>query len=286
MDLVPLWPWKKSEFHTESQGYPNMNIMTRSLMTNAAQSIVSMICQIMYLSSNHDQTTSSQEAQALFAANIAFTSIGVAIGMLSLFLKKGLLVRMEKERAEAANNVVTNGANGNNSSNNSNNSSSQELGQRYVDNPMLGSHASGQFPAVGAGAGSGAIGLAEALQSVESDNPIVQEIVRVLSLDARINEEKIARNGKVEELLQQVNSLKRQLNSYAASTTPRHHNQAASRSSTLDTSLELGEEDLEEEMNMGRQRPSHVGDGPRELRESQLDFSNVYGGGDDYESRL
>lgn len=183
VDLVPLWPWKASAFHTESQGYPNMNVMTRSLTANAVQSIVSMVCQIIYLSSTHDESTSSNQARALFAFNITFTSIGVTIGMLSLFLKKGILLRMEKERlADGERDRAVTGA---------------EKG--YTKNPMIG----------GGGTPNNS---SRSLETVQSDNPIVQEILKVLRVDARLEEEKASRIA----LEEQNSALKRQLNGYAA----------------------------------------------------------------------
>ena len=87
----------------------------------------------------------------------------------------------------------------------------------------------------------------------------MQEIIKVLNVDARLEEAKNDKARHVVDLEHQVHELKRQLNTYAAK---------ASRSSTLDSSLEMREATDEDEVEMGQPRPS----------EFEMSLEDVYAG--------
>lgn len=101
--LLQFMPWKKSTFYTESKGFPTMSTLQLTLSVKAIQTLVSVVCQIQYMSatSNLDNPTTGAQAIALFYMNIAVSLIGIAFGLLTLYMKQKLLQGIEeKEQRE------------------------------------------------------------------------------------------------------------------------------------------------------------------------------------------
>ena len=97
--MLQFMPWSQSRFYTESKGWPTLDLLTFCLKTKAAQTLVSVICQITFLiqESNLDDATMSAQAKALFYMNIVVSSGGAIFSLVLLMLKGGFLKQLEKE---------------------------------------------------------------------------------------------------------------------------------------------------------------------------------------------
>merc|ERR1711871_1466180 len=108
ISLVKMLPWKKSDFYTESKGFPSISLMQLCLGVKTLQTAVSVICQISYLVSNsnlNDPTTSPQ-AKALFGLNIAVSLTSFVMGMIMLLLKGSLMRSVKGKDTESSNKEI------------------------------------------------------------------------------------------------------------------------------------------------------------------------------------
>merc|ERR1711871_1302079 len=108
LTLLQMLPWKKSQFYTESQGFPSISLMQLCLGVKTMQSAVSVICQIAYLVSNsnlNDPTTSPQ-AKALFGLNIAVSLTSFVMGLVMLLLKGSLIRSVKGKDTESGNKEI------------------------------------------------------------------------------------------------------------------------------------------------------------------------------------
>jgi hypothetical protein len=94
-------PWKASLVYAESRGFPSLQLLRWCLGTDAVQATVSVLCQIIFLTSSsseggetNNDNTSAQE-KALFAMNITSAVLGSISGLLTLCLRDSLLSRLE-----------------------------------------------------------------------------------------------------------------------------------------------------------------------------------------------
>ena len=97
--IVQLLPWQESKFYEVSQGFPTYGVMQVSLATKSVQSVVSIICQLVYLieNSNVNDPTSTGQAKALFALSISTSLINVFMGLTLFALKESILQKVENE---------------------------------------------------------------------------------------------------------------------------------------------------------------------------------------------
>jgi hypothetical protein len=93
--MVQFLPWKASLVYTESQGFPSLQLLRWCLGTDAVQATVSVLCQIIFLTTSAGK--GETQAKALFAMNITFAVLGSVSGLLTLCLKDSLLSRLESE---------------------------------------------------------------------------------------------------------------------------------------------------------------------------------------------
>merc|ERR1711871_1452682 len=70
--IVQMMPWKDNDFFKKSTGFPMRSLMHLCLGVESVQSIVSMLCQIIFLCGYHDvnDPLMTAEAKALFGLNI------------------------------------------------------------------------------------------------------------------------------------------------------------------------------------------------------------------------
>jgi hypothetical protein len=124
--MMQFLPWKASRVYAESQGFPSLQLLRWCLGTDTVQATVSVMCQIIFLttSAGKEETNESGQAKALFAMNITFAVLGSVSGLLTLCLKDSLLSRLESEEdggdnknrgagrsaGEAKNGLVANGS--------------------------------------------------------------------------------------------------------------------------------------------------------------------------------
>merc|ERR1711871_647609 len=123
LTLLQMLPWKKSQFYTESQGFPSISLMQLCLGVKTMQSAVSVICQIAYLVSNsnlNDPTTSPQ-AKALFGLNIAVSLTSFVMGLVMLLLKGSLIRSVKGKDTESGNREIE-----------------MNMDMVYTDNPLQG----------------------------------------------------------------------------------------------------------------------------------------------------
>jgi hypothetical protein len=97
--MMQFLPWKASRVYAESQGFPSLQLLRWCLGTDTVQATVSVLCQIIFLttSAGKEETNESGQAKALFAMNITFAVLGSVSGLLTLCLKDSLLSRLETE---------------------------------------------------------------------------------------------------------------------------------------------------------------------------------------------
>jgi hypothetical protein len=89
--MVPFMPMRNSAFFVKSKGFSTMPMMQFCLVLKTAQSVVSVVCQIAYLSLSSDdlhRPTTSNQARALFIMSILTAFMGAVMGMILLCLKQ------------------------------------------------------------------------------------------------------------------------------------------------------------------------------------------------------
>jgi hypothetical protein len=99
--FVQFLPWKRSAFHSASQGFPSLLLMRLCMGLEALQSLVTVVCQLVYLSSSSaaSDPTASAQAKALFAMSVTSSLGGLLAGVLLMCLKSELLREVEESRA-------------------------------------------------------------------------------------------------------------------------------------------------------------------------------------------
>ena len=98
--LVQMMPWKSVDFYVESKGFPSMSMMRFCLGIETIQSIVSVICQIIYLLAYNDvnDPLMSVQARLLFGLNIFSSVMTVIISVVMLFFKQ-VLLKQERRKS-------------------------------------------------------------------------------------------------------------------------------------------------------------------------------------------
>lgn len=91
--MIQFMPFKRSQFHTESKGYPSVEILKFCLGVKTLQAMVSMVCQLIYVTqkSDIDSPTTNIQAKILFSLSIAFSLTSFVMGLVMFFLKGTLL---------------------------------------------------------------------------------------------------------------------------------------------------------------------------------------------------
>jgi hypothetical protein len=109
LSMLQFMPWKKSRFFTVSEGYPSMRFMKVCMGINMCQTIVSVICEISYIalySGSMGSTATSAQADILFAMNIIFGVVVVAMDLVIMCVRGEILSNLSIEtktmRADAA----------------------------------------------------------------------------------------------------------------------------------------------------------------------------------------
>jgi hypothetical protein len=102
--MLVFMPWQATRFFNESKGYPTLSLMKFCMRIKTTQSLVSAVCQIMYLivNANLNDPTTSPMAKFLFATNISVSIIGTTLGLVLLLMKQGLLSDVEEEGGKNA----------------------------------------------------------------------------------------------------------------------------------------------------------------------------------------
>ena len=85
--IVQMLPWKNVAFYKESNGFPTMSLMRVSLGVEAVQSMVSVLCQTIFLFMFNDinDPLMSTYAKILFGLNIFSSMMTVLISLVMLF---------------------------------------------------------------------------------------------------------------------------------------------------------------------------------------------------------
>ena len=98
--MLQFMPWRKSRFFVRSEGYPNMQLMLVCMTTKTVQSLVSVICEIMYVveSSNVDGPRSSATTQGLFYTNIIIGVVTICMEVMMLSMR-GEVLRLEERKS-------------------------------------------------------------------------------------------------------------------------------------------------------------------------------------------
>lgn len=91
--LVQMMPWNKSKFHSDSVGFPSAEVMRLIMSVKSVQTLVSVICQLVYLAGSHDvnDPTMSVEAQVLFGLSITFSLANLMLGLVMFCVRGSLL---------------------------------------------------------------------------------------------------------------------------------------------------------------------------------------------------
>jgi hypothetical protein len=98
--MVQFLPWKATHVYDESKGFPSLSLLRWCLGTDTLQATVSVLCQIIFLtstSSTEGEGNRTLQAKALFTMNITFAVMGFVAGILNLCLKDSLLAKLELE---------------------------------------------------------------------------------------------------------------------------------------------------------------------------------------------
>lgn len=98
LSMLTFLPWKESRFYRESYGMPSMEVMKFYLALTTLHSLISVCCEISYLSFfTYPSGINNDIANALFALNITMSVCGVFAGFLQYFLKNELLTSLQKD---------------------------------------------------------------------------------------------------------------------------------------------------------------------------------------------
>ena len=94
LTMVQFLPWRQGLYNIASKGFPTMGLLRFALGTKVAQAIVSVVCQLTFLtvdSGDLKGPTSSPQAKALFSMSIAFSILGLIMGILLLMVQRRFL---------------------------------------------------------------------------------------------------------------------------------------------------------------------------------------------------
>jgi hypothetical protein len=88
-------------FYKDSNGFPSMSMMKLCLGVETTQSIVSVICQLVFLVSYNDinDPMMSTQAKILFGLNIFTSMMTVIVSLVMLFMKQMLLKQQKRQSA-------------------------------------------------------------------------------------------------------------------------------------------------------------------------------------------
>jgi hypothetical protein len=164
--MVQFLPWKRSIFYTESKGFPTMGTLQLTLTVKTIQTLMSVICQIYYMTknSNLDNPTASPNAKGLFFANIFVSGLGVIFGVITLFMKQKLLQGLdEKNETEKEKRLSAR------------KSAMVELGAVYGDEEEDGVVIETDNPLYALGAGGDEDATSDTIPAVMTNNPLSQE---------------------------------------------------------------------------------------------------------------
>ena len=99
--MLQFMPYKKSRFYVISEGWPSMNMMKLCLAMRMVQTVVSVACELAYLSEEDDGGMNESES-ALLYMNIILGVLGAAYALLMLFMRRGILRNTEDAPVEDA----------------------------------------------------------------------------------------------------------------------------------------------------------------------------------------
>jgi hypothetical protein len=94
--LLQFLPWKESLIYAESKGFPTLSMMRWCLSAKVVQTVVSVVCQIAYLTNDKDVIVTTSQAKVLFALNITLAVVGATMGFMLLCLKEGMIHHLER----------------------------------------------------------------------------------------------------------------------------------------------------------------------------------------------
>ena len=99
--IVQMMSWKDNDFYKDSKGFPSMSMMKLCLGVKTTQSIVSVICQLVFLVSYNDinDPMMSTQAKILFGLNIFTSMMTVVVSLVMLFMKQMLLKQQKRQSA-------------------------------------------------------------------------------------------------------------------------------------------------------------------------------------------
>ena len=100
--MLQLMPWVDSEFYTESMGYPSLHLMLVCMVVKTSQSLVSVVCQGLFLWYNSDlnDPLMSFQAKILFGFSITLSGISLVMGVMTLLAKWSLLRDIHEKDAQ------------------------------------------------------------------------------------------------------------------------------------------------------------------------------------------
>jgi hypothetical protein len=100
--MLQLMPWLESTFYQESMGYPSLDLMLLCMVIKTAQSLVSVICQAIFIfeKSNLDDPLMTTQAKILFGMSIALSAAQLIMGLMMLLVKWSVLKKVDVEEAQ------------------------------------------------------------------------------------------------------------------------------------------------------------------------------------------
>jgi hypothetical protein len=100
--MLQLMPWLESTFYQESMGYPSLDLMLFCMVMKTAQSLVSVICQAIFIfeKSNLDDPLMTTQAKILFGMSIALSAAQLIMGLMMLLVKWSVLKKVDVEEAQ------------------------------------------------------------------------------------------------------------------------------------------------------------------------------------------
>ena len=100
--MLQLMPWVNSQFYEVSVGYPSFRLMLVCMIVKAVSSLVSVVCQVLFLFQDNDlnDPLMSTQAKILFGFSIVLSSTTLIMGMIMLVAKWGLLKDLNEKNSE------------------------------------------------------------------------------------------------------------------------------------------------------------------------------------------
>jgi alpha-tubulin suppressor-like RCC1 family protein len=99
--MLQLMPWLESTFYQESMGYPSLDLMLFCMVTKTAQSLVSVVCQSLFVWNNSslDDPLMTTQAKILFGMSIALSAAQLVMGLMMLLVKWSVLKKVDVNEA-------------------------------------------------------------------------------------------------------------------------------------------------------------------------------------------